>query len=293
MAEPGESASVPHSTTPPGSPPKHLYYGLFMKGETRLSTTPPGSPPKRLFSVNGAIPPPPSTTPPSTPPRRFSSVQDIKGKARDDTLDPTTGNTTANGNDAEQTASEAALAQAINDLNVANDNNAPDISDDIPSPERRGRSTVNQWSQHPSHKPYQYEGKNATNHHKTAQSNIPDRTEAFLLGPDEKRVEPSIDTRTPNTMMFIYNKEDHTLGNLLVDKLLKNSHVRFAAYRVPHPLFARFELRIQTDGEITPKEALIAASSEIIRDYEILKINFTREYELRKMVGSAAQNNGA
>ncbi|EXJ96309.1 hypothetical protein A1O1_01435 [Capronia coronata CBS 617.96] len=118
-------------------------------------------------------------------------------------------------------------------------------------------------------------------------------TEAFLLGPGEKRIELKIDTRTPNTEIFVFNKEDHTLGGLLVDKLLKNSHVLFAAYRVPHPLFARFELRVQTDGEISPKEALVASSSEIIRDFETLKTNFTREYELRKMVGSAAQNNGA
>lgn len=37
---------------------------------------------------------------------------------------------------------------------------------------------------------------------------------------------------TPNTTIFTFNKEDHTLGNLYRDKLLKNSHVTFAAYRV-------------------------------------------------------------
>lgn len=39
---------------------------------------------------------------------------------------------------------------------------------------------------------------------------------------------------TPNTMIFVYNKEDHTLGNALVDQLHKNSHVTYAAYRVSY-----------------------------------------------------------
>ncbi|KAI1622740.1 DNA-directed RNA polymerase [Exophiala viscosa] len=114
-----------------------------------------------------------------------------------------------------------------------------------------------------------------------------ERTEAFILGEGEKKIEEKIDTRTPNTTIFTFNKEDHTLANLLRDKLLKNSHVTFAAYRIPHPLFAKFELRVQTDGEITPKEAVLASSKDIIQDLNALKTNFTREYELRKMVGGA------
>ncbi|KIW72559.1 hypothetical protein, variant [Phialophora macrospora] len=118
-------------------------------------------------------------------------------------------------------------------------------------------------------------------------SNAPDRTESFLLGDGEKKIEEKIDTRTPNTTIFTFNKEDHTLANLLRDKLLKNSHVTFAAYRIPHPLFANFELRVQTDGEITPKEAVLASSRDLVQDLNNLKTNFTREYELRKMVGGA------
>ncbi|KIW72558.1 hypothetical protein PV04_00741 [Phialophora macrospora] len=117
--------------------------------------------------------------------------------------------------------------------------------------------------------------------------NISDSTESFLLGDGEKKIEEKIDTRTPNTTIFTFNKEDHTLANLLRDKLLKNSHVTFAAYRIPHPLFANFELRVQTDGEITPKEAVLASSRDLVQDLNNLKTNFTREYELRKMVGGA------
>lgn len=75
------------------------------------------------------------------------------------------------------------------------------------------------------------------------------------------------------------------MGNLLRAKLLSNSHVQFSAYRVPHPLFPNFELRVQTDGEVTPKEAVIAACRDLISELGIFDNNFKREYDLRKMVG--------
>jgi len=106
-------------------------------------------------------------------------------------------------------------------------------------------------------------------------------------------------TGMPNTSYFHFNKEDHTLGNLLRSKLLSSAHVLFAAYRVslenhfycfysqcqvPHPLFPTIELRVQTDGEITPKEAVVACSRELITELETFWRNFKREYDLRKMV---------
>lgn len=60
-------------------------------------------------------------------------------------------------------------------------------------------------------------------------------------------------------------------------------------FQVPHPLVPKFELRVQTDGEITPKEAVIAACHELVRDLGILSREFTKEYELRKMVGATQQ----
>jgi DNA-directed RNA polymerase II subunit RPB11 len=43
---------------------------------------------------------------------------------------------------------------------------------------------------------------------------------------------------------------------------------------------ASFELRIQTDGQIKPAEALKAACSDIIKDLDALRHNFRREYQL-------------
>lgn len=76
------------------------------------------------------------------------------------------------------------------------------------------------------------------------------RTESFLLAPKERKVEEKTDTRkssrplfwrrnptdisagTPSTSIFTFNKEDHTIGNLLRARLLQSRHVLFAAYKV-------------------------------------------------------------
>jgi DNA-directed RNA polymerase II subunit RPB11 len=60
---------------------------------------------------------------------------------------------------------------------------------------------------------------------------------------------------------------------------------------VPHPLFANFELRVQTDGEKSPRDALVDCARGIIADLGQLSREFTKEFELRKMVageGSSA-----
>ncbi|KAL2427242.1 hypothetical protein ABEF95_004848 [Exophiala dermatitidis] len=237
-------------------------------------------------------------TPPSTS-QRLSVGKDIKGKGR--AVEPPGNNLGSADDDVEgELSSEAALAKAIQDLKDLDDNNAAEIKENAPASTKQHRQGSPRegwtqpregWTQHPSRLGDQLGSKWRSAGDKNGSSNIPDRTEAFLLDPGQKKVEPGHDTRTPNTMIFVYNKEDHTLGNALVDQLHKNSHVTYAAYRVPHPLFARFELRIQTDGEITPKEALLAASRDVIRELEVIKVKFTREYELRKMVGNTTQNN--
>ncbi|KAF8862854.1 RBP11-like subunits of RNA polymerase [Acephala macrosclerotiorum] len=123
--------------------------------------------------------------------------------------------------------------------------------------------------------------------------NAPDRFELFLLGDGEKKVTEASDTRTANSAIFTFNKEDHTLANMVRSALLKNTHVLFAGYKIPHPLFAKFELRIQTDGEISPKEALVETCKSLVGDLEVLSREFTKEYELRKMVsGDGAAENG-
>lgn len=90
----------------------------------------------------------------------------------------------------------------------------------------------------------------------------------------------------PNAAMFTFNKEDHTLGNLLRAKLVKSEHVLFAGYQVPHPLFAVFKLRVQTDGEVTPKDAVVKACQDLVKELQMLDQEFTKEWELKKIAGA-------
>ncbi|KAJ6184370.1 hypothetical protein N7519_005671 [Penicillium mononematosum] len=107
--------------------------------------------------------------------------------------------------------------------------------------------------------------------------------------PRENKIDVEVDTRLPSAAIFTFHKEDHTLGNMLRQRLLKTAHVIFAAYRVPHPLTPEFQLRVQTDGEITPRQAVINASQALIKDLGILSREFTKEYELRKAANAANQ----
>jgi DNA-directed RNA polymerase II subunit RPB11 len=54
-------------------------------------------------------------------------------------------------------------------------------------------------------------------------------------------------------------------------------------------LTPNFELRVQTDGEITPRTAVINACKALIGDLGILSREFTKEFELRKMANVANQ----
>lgn len=51
-------------------------------------------------------------------------------------------------------------------------------------------------------------------------------------------------------------------------------------------------IRVQTDGTITPKEAMVEACKQLIASYGQLGREFTREYELRRMVAAGEQQQG-
>ena len=48
-----------------------------------------------------------------------------------------------------------------------------------------------------------------------------------------------------NSGTVVLQKEDHTVANLLRHQLLSLDRVRFAAYRLPHPLLHHVDIRIE------------------------------------------------
>ena len=71
-----------------------------------------------------------------------------------------------------------------------------------------------------------------------------------------------------NTSIFTINKEDHTFGNAVKMMLLRNPKVRYVAYRKPHPLENKIEIKIQTNGEITPLKAFREALKNLDNDID-------------------------
>lgn len=88
----------------------------------------------------------------------------------------------------------------------------------------------------------------------------------------------------PNAAIIKFEREDHTLGNLLRGQLLQDSRVLFAAYKVPHPLFPNFLMRIQTEEGYTPKEALRNACNAVIKQLGTLSKNFQEEWRLKSIL---------
>jgi len=121
--------------------------------------------------------------------------------------------------------------------------------------------------------------------------NAPDRFELFILQDGEKKCDEKPFTGMPNCSDFIVKKEDHTIGNLVAEHLKKHKNVLMAGYKIAHPNVPELFIRCQTDGTITPKEAFVAVCEKLLRDLQHLSQEFTREWELRRMVAEGEQNN--
>ena len=86
--------------------------------------------------------------------------------------------------------------------------------------------------------------------------------------------------------MIKIEREDHTLANLLRAQLLKDERVLFAAYKVEHPLFANFILRIQTEEDYSPRDALRNACSGLISELDLMKTRFKDEWALKSLLSN-------
>ncbi|POS79427.1 hypothetical protein DHEL01_v202185 [Diaporthe helianthi] len=122
--------------------------------------------------------------------------------------------------------------------------------------------------------------------------NTPADFELFLLGEGEKKITEAPFPRMSNCSDFTLKKEDHTLGNLVSEHLKKHPNVLMAGYKIAHPNVPELFIRVQTDGQITPKEAMVEVCKNLIADFAQLGREFTREYELRRMAAAGPSTNG-
>lgn len=91
-----------------------------------------------------------------------------------------------------------------------------------------------------------------------------------------------------NAGTFRFNKEDHTVGNLLRMQLLRDPNVRFAGYYHPHPLVHYIEMKIQTNNStVAPVEVLSSAIEDLANETDHLITQFQDAMETWKRENDA------
>lgn len=80
-----------------------------------------------------------------------------------------------------------------------------------------------------------------------------------------------------NRVVFELKSATHGFCNILKDQLWKDSHVKVAAYKVEHPLVGIPTFIVETDGKISPKNALIGAVKKLDGVAEKLKKEVSKE----------------
>ena len=75
----------------------------------------------------------------------------------------------------------------------------------------------------------------------------------YELKKARKHIEVNKGGKMVNSVTYRIPLEDHTVGDLLRIYLLKNKEVKFAGYKVPHPLDDVVEVKVQTSHEHTDK----------------------------------------
>lgn len=68
--------------------------------------------------------------------------------------------------------------------------------------------------------------------------------------------------------------EGHTFSNALRKKLHQDDSVETAAYNIDHPLVGDPIMHVKTSGDISPKEALIKAATQLGEDYKEARQKF-------------------
>merc|ERR1719399_2001218 len=107
--------------------------------------------------------------------------------------------------------------------------------------------------------------------------NKPDDFDSWRLPDDDsvQKVSCRKDTKVPNAVMLVIEREDHTLGNLLRMQLLDDEQVLFSGYRVPHPLEPAIQLKVQTRSENPgPIQAVHTAINSLESDLRTLRERF-------------------
>ncbi|KAI5180862.1 DNA-directed RNA polymerase II subunit RPB11 [Nematocida sp. AWRm80] len=79
-----------------------------------------------------------------------------------------------------------------------------------------------------------------------------------------------------NSIEMSIKDENHTLGNILSNKLQSREEVLFAAYKIPHPLQNILKIKVTTESNTSPIESVKESLEELIRECESIAIDLDR-----------------
>ena len=80
-----------------------------------------------------------------------------------------------------------------------------------------------------------------------------------------------------NRLTFEIKGVDHTLCNQMKEELLGDKHVKIATYSIRHPQISMPQMIVETDGEVSPRNALINAVQRLHKNNEKFKKEFAKE----------------
>jgi len=80
-----------------------------------------------------------------------------------------------------------------------------------------------------------------------------------------------------NKLVFESEGLGHTICNVLKKELWNDGHVKVATYSVRHPLVSKPRMIVETDGDETPKAALLAAVQRLKKVSEKFRKEFSKE----------------
>ncbi|EER02672.1 DNA-directed RNA polymerase II, putative [Perkinsus marinus ATCC 50983] len=110
----------------------------------------------------------------------------------------------------------------------------------------------------------------------------------------ERRIYYEPELRQDNTGTFTIWLEDHTAAHALRSELLRNRQVKFAGYKVPHPLENKLLMRVQVTSQTTPVEAMKEALKSLRSKGDQLEKEFDRSLKAYQgIAGAGAATVGA
>ncbi|KAH7089935.1 DNA-directed RNA polymerase [Paraphoma chrysanthemicola] len=118
----------------------------------------------------------------------------------------------------------------------------------------------------------------------------PDHDEHTHLDDGQRKVKEYAESE--NMSVFTFYKKDHTLGNLISQRLLTRGYVTFAAYQVDHPHAHLFTLRVSTDDSVSAKDAVVECCMHVIQDLEKLKNSSQKDLGAEKAVKQSLRKCG-